>query len=144
MATNKKVNVEYKTVDEKVTENYVSDFKKRYDMIKDLLFKSGGQQQAHIYLSSLFNECFNMGDILKMIGDEIEYERDKYKNGYVVSAKRWVPIREKDGLPYGCLDKDLKFCVRILDDKTDWSDILYVFPYMNGSKAFDISFKYDV
>lgn len=133
--------VEYKTVDEQEIENHISDFTKRYNMITDLMFKEGGYQQGLIYLSSLFNDHFNMSDVLQEIGRLHDNMKDNLVNSSIVSKSRFY--WGKAGHPYACLDKDLKFCVRIFGEE-DWSDILYVFPYMNSTKAYDVSFKYEL
>lgn len=133
--------VEYRTVDEKDQENQINAITDRFNMIKDLMFKDGGYPQALMYLNALFQNHFRLSDVLAEIGSIYDDTKNDFENNSIISKNRFV--WGKPGQPYGCLDKDLKFCVRIYKEG-DWSDILYVFPYMNATKAYDVSFKYDV
>lgn len=87
----------------------------------------------------------DVSDVLTIIADQIKQLRKTIRNGGIVPISLLESTFKdvlQDHMAYACLDKDLKFCVRHYGEE-DWKDILYVFPYMNCTTAFDISFKYE-
>ena len=126
-------------------------YEDRIKDIKDNLYVGGGAAQASFLLAALmspYNKEFgqsdiDVADVLNTISQQIQTLRRTVKDGGIMPIK----IFESRGVfqqhnAYACLDKDLKFCVRHYGED-DWKDILYVFPYMNSTTAFDVSFKYE-
>jgi len=132
----------YKTVAEKNTEYYVQQMQDGYTMCKDLLFRHGGRAQAIGYLQSMLHEnALSFSDLLGAVTSEAENCKELVDNGGIVSVSRFTFGKKLE--KYACLDKDLKFCVKEFGAE-EWEDVLYVFPYMNVTKAFDVTFKYEV
>ena len=130
-------------------------YEKRIEDIKNNLYIGGGAVQAgnilNVMMSSFSNKEFTGASdisidlVLSIISNEIKSLKRIVRDGGIVPIKMFENyfkgmIRPHDC--YACLDKDLKFCVRHYGEE-DWKDILYVFPYMNCSTAFDVTFKYD-
>lgn len=130
-------------------------YEKRIEDIKNNLYIGGGAAQAgsilNIMMSSFSNKEFTGASdisvdlVLSIISGEIHSLKRIVRDGGIVPIKMFENcfkgmIRPHDS--YACLDKDLKFCVRQYGTE-NWKDILYVFPYMNCSTAFDVTFKYD-
>ena len=126
-------------------------YKDRIKDIKDNLYVGGGAVQASILLAALmspYNKEFgqsdiDVADVLNTISQQIQSLRRTVKDGGIMPIKTFESLSVcQQHNAYACLDKDLKFCVRHYGED-DWKDILYVFPYMNSSTAFDVSFKYE-
>lgn len=120
-------------------------FENRIHDIKNDLYFGGGEAQAQFLLKAMMGGLLKSPDIdpskvLINISQLINEYRSIIHSGGIVPVKSFT--FGKEGIPYACLDKDLKFCVRHFKDK-NWKDILYVFPYMNSTTAFDVSFKYE-
>lgn len=130
---------------------YTKDWNKRIEDIKNNLYLGGGIGQANSLLSimmSPYGKDFGVVDIdpidmLTLIGNQIQSLRKTIKNGGIVPIKLFEQSFQKSThMAYAVLDKNLKFCVKHYGDK-DWKDILYVFPYMNCTTAYDITFEYE-
>ena len=127
-------------------------YEDRIKDIKDNLYAGGGAGQASILLDVMMSPFgskeFGYADIdptnvLVSIGNQLKQLIRTVKDGGVIPIKLFEGVKMgKDHHPYACLDNDLKFCVKHYGEDT-WKDILYVFPYMNCTTAFDITFKYD-
>ena len=78
--------------------------------------------------------------VLNDIGNIIKSYQTLISTSGIVPIKNFYNGRKHDA--YACLDKNLKFCVKHYGEE-DWKDIKYVFPYMNCTTAFDVSFGYD-
>lgn len=90
-----------------------------------------------------FGQCgIEPSDVLNIIGRQIDSLKRTILNGGIVPVKSFDTQFAKPHMAYACLDNDLKFCVRHYGEE-EWKDILYVFPYMNCTTAFDISFRYE-
>ena len=130
---------------ELTTKNYQKEVQNRLDNIKTNLYLGGGVGQAHSFLTSLMTGYGNMPDIdpalvLNDIGNIIKSYQRLISTSGIVPIKNFYNGRKHDA--YACLDKNLKFCVKHYGEE-DWKDIKYVFPYMNCTTAFDVSFGYD-
>jgi len=125
------------------------------DRIKDIknnLYLGGGIGQANVLLDAMMSPFgskeFGLSDIdtthiLNSIAQQIKQLIRTIKDGGIMPIKLFECVKMgKDHHPYACLDNDLKFCVKHYGEDT-WKDILYVFPYMNCTTAFDITYKYD-
>jgi hypothetical protein len=127
-------------------------YEDRIKDIKDNLYAGGGAGQESILLDVMMSPFgskeFGYADIdptnvLVSIGNQLKQLIRTVKDGGVIPIKLFEGVKMgKDHHPYACLDNDLKFCVKHYGEDT-WKDILYVFPYMNCTTAFDITFKYD-
>ena len=130
-------------------------YEKRIEDIKNNLYIGGGAAQAdailNVMMSSFGQREFtghsdiSVDTVLSNISQEIKSLKRIVRDGGIVPIKMFENhfkgmIRPHDC--YACLDKNLKFCVKHYGEE-DWKDILYVFPYMNCSTAFDVTFKYD-
>lgn len=130
-------------------------YEDRIQSIKDNLYAGGGAGQASVLLNvmmSSFGQCeftghsdISVDTVLSNISQELKNLKRIVRDGGIVPIKMFESqfkscIRPHDA--YACLDKHLKFCVKHYGED-DWKDILYVFPYMNCSTAFDVTFKYD-
>jgi len=121
------------------------NYEDRIEDIKQNLYIGGGEGQAHSLLTAMMMGLGNAPDIdPKWVLSDIGHIIKTYQR--LIATSGIVPIANfmsgKEHEAYACLDKDLKFCVRHYGEN-DWKDILYVFPYMNTTTAFDVSFKYD-
>jgi len=126
-------------------------YEDRIKDIKDNLYVGGGAAQASFLLAALmspYNKEFgqsdiDVADVLNTISQQIRSLRRTVKDGGIIPIKTFESLGVfQQHNAYACLDKDLKFCVRHYGED-DWKDILYVFPYMNCTTAYDITFKYD-
>lgn len=137
-------------------ENFTNkEWNDRIEDIKNNLYTGGGIGQANALLSILLSPYYkkdfgisdiNPEDVLTIIGQQISALRKTVRNGGifpidVIETTLFKNYMQK-GMAYACLDKDLKFCVKHYGED-DWKDITYVFPYMNCSTAFDVTFKYN-
>lgn len=125
--------------------NYEEEYKNRLENIKSNLYLGGGVGQAHSFLTTLMTGFGQMPDIdptlvLNDIGNIIKIYQRLISTSGIVPIKNFYNGRKHDA--YACLDNDLKFCVKHYGEE-DWKDIKYVFPYMNCTTAFDVSFGYD-
>ena len=127
-------------------------YEDRIKDIKDNLYAGGGAGQASVLLDVMMSpfgsKDFGYADIdpinvLVSIGTQLKQLIRTVKDGGIIPIKLFEGVKiGKDHHPYACLDNDLKFCVKYYGEDT-WKDILYVFPYMNCTTAFDVTFKYD-
>ena len=125
--------------------NYEEEYKNRLENIKSNLYKGGGEAQGHAFLTELMMGMGQMPDIdpslvLHDIGNILKIYQRLISTSGIVPIKNFYSGRPHDA--YACLDNDLKFCVKHYGED-DWKDIKYVFPYMNCTTAFDVSFGYD-
>ena len=130
---------------ELTTKNYQEEYNNRLENIKNNLYLGGGVGQAHSFLTAMMTGLNKSPDIdptlvLNDIGNILKMYQQLISTSGIVPVKNFFTGREHNA--YACLDKDLKFCVRHYGDG-DWKDIKYVFPYMNCTTAFDVSFGYD-
>jgi len=127
-------------------------YEDRIKDIKDNLYLGGGIGQANVLLDIMMSPFggkeFGYADIdpahvLVSVAQQIKQLTRTVKDGGIMPIKLFEGVKlGKAHYPYACLDNDLKFCVKYYGEDT-WKDILYVFPYMNCTTAFDITFKYD-
>jgi len=127
-------------------------YEDRIKDIKDNLYLGGGIGQANVLLDIMMSPFggkeFGYADIdpthvLVSVAQQIKQLTRTVKDGGIMPIKLFeIAKLGKAHYPYACLDNDLKFCVKYYGEDT-WKDILYVFPYMNCTTAFDITFKYD-
>lgn len=127
-------------------------YEDRIKDIKDNLYMGGGAGQASVLLdvmmSPFASKEFGYADIdseniLISIARQIKQLIRTVKDGGIMPIKSFETFKlGKNHHPYACLDNNLKFCVKHYGEDT-WKDILYVFPYMNYTTAFDVTFKYD-
>ena len=127
-------------------------YEDRIKDIKDNLYLGGGIVQANVLLDIMMSPFggkeFGYADIdptnvLVSVAQQIKQLIRTVKDGGIMPIKLFEAVKlGKPHYPYACLDKNLKFCVKHYGEE-DWKDILYVFPYMNCTTAFDVSFKYD-
>ena len=127
------------------TKNYKEEYNNRLENIKKNLYLGGGVGQAHSFLISLMTGYGHMPDIdpslvLNDIGNIIKSYQGLISTSGIVPIKNFYNGKKHNA--YACIDNDLKFCVRHYGED-DWKDIKYVFPYMNSTTAFDVSFGYD-
>ena len=128
---------------------------KRIEDIKNNLYMGGGAAQASIILDIMMSSFskkeftgasdISIDSVLSNISNEIKTLRRIVRDGGIVPIKMFENHFKGMTRPhdcYACLDKDLKFCVKHYGEE-DWKDILYVFPYMNGITAYDVTFKWD-
>ena len=132
---------------------YSKSYEDRLETIKNNLYIGGGIGQANSLLSIMLSPYgkdfgvsdINPEDVLLIISNQIKNMRKTIKDGGIVPIKIFESnFKGVHRLhhAYACLDKNLKFCVKHYGED-DWKDILYVFPYMNCTTAYDVSFKYD-
>ena len=132
------------------------DWYERIEDINNNLYLGGGKDQCNALLSIMMSpygdkkKDFGVSDIeaediLTIISQQLTSLKRTIKNGGIFpidiienSLKNYM----RKGMAYACLDNNLKFCVKHYGED-DWKDIKYVFPYMNCSTAYDISFGYD-
>lgn len=126
----------------------------RIEDIKKNLYIGGGIGQANALLSIMMSPFgskefghpdIDLSQILNNISQQIKDLTRVVKDGGIVPINIFESNfksvhRLHDA--YACLDKNLKFCVKHYGEE-DWKDILYVFPYMNCTTAYDVAFKYD-
>ena len=130
-------------------------YEKRIEDIKNNLYIGGGATQASIILDIMMSSFskkeftgasdISIDSVLSNISKEIKTLKGIVRDGGIVPIKMFENHFKGMTRPhdcYACLDKNLKFCVKHYGEE-DWKDILYVFPYMNCSTAFDVTFKYD-
>ena len=130
---------------------YSKSYEDRLETIKNNLYIGGGIGQANNLLSIMLSPYgkdfgvsdINPEDILLIISNQIKNMRKTIKDGGIIPIKIFEQsFTKQNHMAYAVLDKNLKFCVKHYGDE-DWKDILYVFPYMNCTTAYDITFKYD-
>lgn len=130
-------------------------YEQRIEDIKNNLYAGGGAAQASIILDIMMSSFskkeftgasdISIDSVLSNISNEIKTLRRIVRDGGIVPIKMFENHFKGMTRPhdcYACLDKDLKFCVKHYGEE-DWKDILYVFPYMNGITAYDVTFKWD-
>lgn len=130
-------------------------YEDRIQSIKDNLYAGGGIGQANVLLNIMMSSFgqreftghsdISIDAVLSNISQELKNLKRIVRDGGIVPIKIFESqfkgsIRPHDC--YACLDKNLKFCVKHYGED-DWKNILYVFPYMNCSTAFDVTFKHD-
>lgn len=130
---------------ELTTKNYQEEYNNRLENIKNNLYLGGGVGQAHSFLTAMMTGLNKSADIdptlvLNDIGNILKMYQQLISTSGIIPVKNFFMGIEHNA--YACLDKDLKFCVKHYGDG-DWKDIKYVFPYMNCTTAFDVSFGYD-
>lgn len=132
------------------------DWKDRIEDIKNNLYLGGGTGQCNALLSIMMSPYgsnkkdfgvsdIESADVLAIISQQLSDLKKTIKNGGIFPIS-FIENTFKDymrkGMAYACLDNNLKFCVKHYGED-DWKDIKYVFPYMNCSTAYDVSFGYD-
>ena len=131
-------------------------FKDRIEDINNNLYLGGGFDQANALINIMLspfsqkeftgNSDIDVSGVLISIGNQIKELKRIIKDGGIVPFNVFMnSFKHMHRLcnAYACLDKDLKFCVKHFGEG-DWKDILYVFPYMNSTTAYDVTFKKDI
>lgn len=120
-------------------------YEDRINDIRHDLYEGGGEGQAHALLTTMMSGLGELPSIdpVKVLND-IGHILKQYQR--IILSGGIIPVNQfRSGQPhnaYACLDNELKFCVRHYGED-DWKDILYVFPYMNCTTAYDVTFRYD-
>lgn len=114
----------------------------KIEQILNALYSGGGRVQARDLLKFMLdNEDIHPEDVLENIARLLSERKRLLEQDYILPINRCDYFLE-DGKTYTCLDKDLKFCIR-MKGTPEWNDVSHVLPRFNSQRAFGLIFQYE-
>mgnify|MGYP003467403387 FL=1 len=120
----------------------MENYQKKIDNICSELYTGGGRGQCRDLIKIMLAEDYiNPDDALDAIAQILLERKRTINEGYITSIKN-CDYFLKEGKPYVCLDKDLKFCIKT-KGTPEWNDVSHVLYRMPVQRAHELIHQYE-